>query len=79
MAQKEYPNSPSAGLVNFDQCIARLRPQLVSLPSSRARVSMSGASALRTLPSGWSRLTFLVARTTTPLGVDFLFSARIVD
>ena len=22
MAQKEYPNSPSAGLVNFDQCIA---------------------------------------------------------
>ena len=25
------------------------------------------------------RLTFLAARTTTPLGVDFLFSARIVD
>ncbi len=33
----------------------------------------------QTLPSGWSRLTFLVTRTTTPLGVDFLFSARIVD
>jgi len=25
------------------------------------------------------RLTFLAARTTTRLGVDFLFSARIVD
>ena len=24
MARKEYPNSPSAGLVNFDQCIAKV-------------------------------------------------------
>lgn len=37
MAQKEYPYSPFAGLVNFDQYGARLRAHLVSLPSSRAR------------------------------------------
>ena len=47
-------------------------------PARFVGTSLGRCRALKTVLRA-VRLTFLSARTTTPLGVDFLFSARIVD
>jgi hypothetical protein len=47
--------------------------------SHSIRAFLNYQRTFQTLPLRGVRLTFLAARTTTPLGVDFLFSARIVD